>query len=175
MDLAGVFEDLLISAGIIKKKQTDEEKRRDRISKSNEAAKKLAIETGDLGLYRGISANQGIEAVENEARARKQAEEKRMKEMSDHPEASQYWEASAAQGGIFSGPKSGFSAVLHGTEAVIPLDNNRQVPVNLDLSDAVNAISSQTALLEMANSKLDDLVDLFGENIRVGNKMLDSL
>ena len=31
---------------------------------------------------------------------------------------------SAAEGGVFSGPKSGYPATLHGDEAVIPLNNN---------------------------------------------------
>lgn len=37
----------------------------------------------------------------------------------------------AADGGMFSGPKSGYSATLHGDEAVIPLKNGA-VPVHLD-------------------------------------------
>ena len=37
----------------------------------------------------------------------------------------------AADGGVFSGPKSGYPATLHGTEAVIPLKNG-EVPVNID-------------------------------------------
>ena len=31
---------------------------------------------------------------------------------------------SAEKGGAFSGPKSGYPATLHGTEAVIPMNNN---------------------------------------------------
>ena len=37
----------------------------------------------------------------------------------------------AAEGGMFSGPKSGYPATLHGDEAVIPLKNG-QVPVHID-------------------------------------------
>ena len=34
-----------------------------------------------------------------------------------------------AQGGIASGPVSGFSATLHGTEAVVPLPDGKTIPV----------------------------------------------
>lgn len=44
-----------------------------------------------------------------------------------------------AQGGIARGPDSGYAALLHGTEAVIPLPNARSVPV--DLSIDVNNLS----------------------------------
>ena len=36
-----------------------------------------------------------------------------------------------AQGGIATGPTSGYSATLHGTEAVVPLSNNRSIPVEI--------------------------------------------
>ena len=42
---------------------------------------------------------------------------------------------SAADGGMFSGPKSGYPATLHGDEAVIPLKNG-EVPVNIDNKNA---------------------------------------
>ena len=52
-----------------------------------------------------------------------------------------------ALGGIAEGPLSGFSATLHGTEAVIPLPDGKTVPVNLDTSSITNAIMQQTMLL----------------------------
>ena len=36
-----------------------------------------------------------------------------------------------SEGGIASGPDSGYSATLHGTEAVVPLPNNRSIPVEM--------------------------------------------
>ena len=36
-----------------------------------------------------------------------------------------------AEGGIVSGPMSGYPAVLHGTEAVVPLSGNRSIPVEM--------------------------------------------
>ena len=37
----------------------------------------------------------------------------------------------AHDGGIFSGPKSGFPATLHGTEAVVPLPDGKSIPVSM--------------------------------------------
>lgn len=36
-----------------------------------------------------------------------------------------------AAGGLAKGPQSGYPAVLHGTEAVVPLPNNKSIPVDL--------------------------------------------
>ena len=38
---------------------------------------------------------------------------------------------SFAVGGVTSGPRSGYAAMLHGTEAVVPLPNGREIPVEL--------------------------------------------
>jgi hypothetical protein len=38
---------------------------------------------------------------------------------------------SAAEGGILSGPTSGYRAILHGSEAVVPLPDGESIPVNL--------------------------------------------
>ena len=34
-------------------------------------------------------------------------------------------------GGIATGPRSGYAAMLHGTEAVVPLGNDRSIPVEM--------------------------------------------
>jgi hypothetical protein len=38
---------------------------------------------------------------------------------------------SAATGGIIGGPKSGYQAMLHGTEAVVPLPDGKTIPVQV--------------------------------------------
>jgi hypothetical protein len=48
-----------------------------------------------------------------------------------------------AKGGISSGPLSGYSETLHGTEAVVPLPDNRSIPVTLDSSSITNAMTTQ--------------------------------
>ena len=40
---------------------------------------------------------------------------------------------SAAEGGIASGPRSGYHAILHGTEAVVPLPDGKNIPVALSM------------------------------------------
>lgn len=41
-----------------------------------------------------------------------------------------------AAGGISAGPKSGYLQLLHGAEAVVPLPNNRSIPVSLKLDNS---------------------------------------
>ena len=48
---------------------------------------------------------------------------------------------SFSMGGVASGPNSGYPAVLHGTEAVVPLPNGRSIPVEMKGSTGVNNIS----------------------------------
>jgi hypothetical protein len=73
------------------------------------------------------------------------------------PTAEQKARRGFAQGGISTGPLSGYSEVLHGTEAVVPLPDNRSIPVTLtnsqsnsgtmDTKEMVSAISQQSGLL----------------------------
>ena len=52
-----------------------------------------------------------------------------------------------ALGGISTGPISGYSETLHGTEAVVPLADNRSIPVSLDSSSITAAVHQQTGVL----------------------------
>ena len=52
-----------------------------------------------------------------------------------------------AKGGIASGSLGGFQAELHGTEAVVPLPDNKSIPVKLDSSALTATLSEQTGLL----------------------------
>ena len=65
------------------------------------------------------------------------------------PVDNQYTKAigSYADGGIASGSKDGYPATLHGTEAVVPLPDNRSIPVSLDSSKLTDAINNQTGIL----------------------------
>jgi hypothetical protein len=51
------------------------------------------------------------------------------------------------KGGIADGPVSGFSATLHGTEAVVPLPDGKSIPVNLDTTSLNATINQQTGVL----------------------------
>ena len=48
---------------------------------------------------------------------------------------------SFATGGVADGPNSGYTATLHGTEAVVPLPNGRSIPVEMSGGTGVNNIS----------------------------------
>jgi hypothetical protein len=52
-----------------------------------------------------------------------------------------------AKGGIASGSLSGYSATLHGTEAVVPLPDNKSIPVNLEGSAITGALRAQSDIL----------------------------
>lgn len=52
-----------------------------------------------------------------------------------------------ADGGVSKGPVSGYSATLHGTEAVVPLPDNRSIPVSLDSSSITAAVHQQSGIL----------------------------
>jgi hypothetical protein len=66
-----------------------------------------------------------------------------------------YSPPSAAEGGILSGPTAGFAATLHGTEAVVPLPDNRTIPVSLDSSSLTSAINQQTGVLTQILSSMN--------------------
>ena len=61
----------------------------------------------------------------------------------------------AAMGGILSGPKSGFQAMLHGTEAVVPLPDGRKIPVEMR---GGGRSGEQIALLHEEVLKLENIV-----------------
>jgi hypothetical protein len=48
---------------------------------------------------------------------------------------------SFAKGGIATGPESGYGATLHGTEAVVPVGNDRSIPVKLSGSGGTNNVA----------------------------------
>tara|TARA_B100000131_G_scaffold158599_1_gene153769 strand:- start:132 stop:1853 length:1722 start_codon:yes stop_codon:yes gene_type:complete len=58
------------------------------------------------------------------------------------------------RGGIASGPDSGYLAVLHGDEAVIPLDNNYTQGERTALD---NPVTSETPMLERGTNNLDSM------------------
>lgn len=52
-----------------------------------------------------------------------------------------------AKGGISSGPTSGYHELLHGIEAVVPLPDNRSIPVKLDSSSLTSTLHEHTDIL----------------------------
>ena len=60
-------------------------------------------------------------------------------------------------GGVSDGPSSGYGAVLHGKEAVVPLPNNRSIPV--ELSGKNNGPVNTTINVNMADGSSDTTSD----------------
>ena len=67
----------------------------------------------------------------------------------------------AANGGVFDGPKSGYTATLHGNEAVIPLKDGA-VPVSMNMSQEFN----------MTATNLGELVNIMKSNMDMQASML---
>lgn len=53
-----------------------------------------------------------------------------------------YQKTASATGNILKGPTTGYPALLHGTEAVVPLPDGRAIPVDLNLSQKISEPSS---------------------------------
>lgn len=81
------------------------------------------------------------------------------------------------QGGISDGPDSGYMAMLHGLEAIVPLANNRSIPVSFrepsfksfaldtsvgkDLPSISESINRQSQVLEQQLAKADAMLQAF--------------
>jgi len=74
----------------------------------------------------------------------------------------------AAKGGILSGPKSGYDATLHGTEAVVPLPDGKNIPVNMDSESQKAMVDLLTAL----NTKMEQLIYINSMLADIGNNQL---
>lgn len=74
-----------------------------------------------------------------------------------------------ARGAIMTGPESGYRATLHGTEAVVPLQGDRTIPVEIrDNRDS----SASLKMMEAQISKLDSMIDAIKQNTAVNEKIL---
>jgi len=76
----------------------------------------------------------------------------------------------ARYGGVLSGPTSGYQAILHGKEAVIPLSGGRSIPVEMPgFTDNLRRLSD---IMTSQNSKLDNLLDMMRVNNNINKDML---
>jgi len=44
-------------------------------------------------------------------------------------------------GGIFEGPRTGYAAVMHGREAILPLPNGQSIPIAIDTEKIIESFS----------------------------------
>ena len=69
-------------------------------------------------------------------------------------------------GGVLSGPRSGYSVTMHDTEAVVPLPDGRSIPVsNLDGSGSMEIQAAQL-------SALAELVSTMKNQVSISSKIL---
>ena len=71
---------------------------------------------------------------------------------------------SFAAGGVASGPESGYLATLHGTEAVVPLGNDRAIPVEMKGQPGGNVVNVTVNMSGngQANTTADGAGDMQG-------------
>jgi len=76
----------------------------------------------------------------------------------------------AANGGVFAGPRSGYNAVLHGTEAIVPLPDGRKIPV--EMTGMTDKMGQQIDMMNQQITSLNELVGLMRTNNDINNKIL---
>jgi lysozyme len=81
---------------------------------------------------------------------------------------------SAAEGGVFNGPKSGYPATLHGEEAVVPLKGGN-IPVemggNASQTEMINLLSSLNSKMEHLVALNSAIADLNSSQLKAQKKM----
>ena len=58
-----------------------------------------------------------------------------------------------AVGGVAKGPQSGYPAILHGTEAIVPLPNGKSIPVDMKGAGQQNNVTVNVAVDNQGNAK----------------------
>ena len=79
---------------------------------------------------------------------------------------------SYSTGGIASGPQSGYPAMLHGTEAVVPLPNGRSIPVEID--GGMRGTNNISVNVNMTTGQVDSTSDN-AEMIGIGKAIAEAV
>ena len=74
-------------------------------------------------------------------------------------------------GGIATGPKQGYQAMLHGTEAVVPLPGGRNIPVEFD-NRFSDSIKKQLSVMQTQITKMDEMISVMKDNNAINSKIL---
>ena len=77
-----------------------------------------------------------------------------------------------ADGGVATGPTSGYKAELQGTNAVVPLPSGQQIPV--EMPEFNTNLADQTQILTQQLAKLDELMRVMQAQVGVSTKILQS-
>ena len=82
-----------------------------------------------------------------------------------------------ASGGIASGPRSGYSATLHGTEAVVPLPDGKSIPVEFDTAALAERIATAmaAAMGNMQSASNSELAEIMQQQLSKHEQMIETL
>jgi hypothetical protein len=80
-----------------------------------------------------------------------------------------HFHAELAYGGVVSGPKSGYPALMHGTEAVVPLPGGRSIPV--EMTGMTDKIGEQVAMMSQQIGRFDQMIDLLQSSVDTQHKI----
>lgn len=75
-------------------------------------------------------------------------------------------------GGVTSGPRTGYTAMLHGTEAIVPLPDGRSIPV--EMNGMTDKIGEQLTMMGQQITSLNELVSLMRANNDISTRILRS-
>jgi len=93
----------------------------------------------------------------------------------------------AFDGGVFSGPKSGYQVELHGKEAIVPLNNPSE---RMNASDRIEKsalgssntpadstmdMSAMTELFAMMQDKFDEMIDKLDQGNNYADKLVKAM
>ena len=75
-------------------------------------------------------------------------------------------------GGVATGPRSGYAAMLHGTEAVVPLPDGKTIPVEMPNLD--RNMQEQVSMMGAQLVALEELVRYMRDNNAINTKILQA-
>lgn len=91
-----------------------------------------------------------------------------------------------ADGGVATGPRSGYATVLHGTEAIVPLPDGRSIPVEnrdselaaprapvpVEIPGYESAMTRQVDAMSQQIARLDTLIGIMRDQTSISSKIL---
>jgi hypothetical protein len=83
-----------------------------------------------------------------------------------------HFQIKAANGGVFAGPRSGYAAMLHGTEAVVPLPDGKTIPVQMP--ELASSMGEQWGVMGAQLAALESIVSAMRDQNSISAKILQA-